>query len=105
MHLPFIQQGLSGVGASIHDVDLGDTSDRPDSVRVNAPRQVQGLVVGDILVCRDDTENDGAGFLHVFLDHVCGNLVDVFVLPVDCDPGQPGQIDDGQVGAVGRIDV
>lgn len=56
---------------------------------------MEHLVVGDVLVGGYDTQDDGAGLLHVLPDHLGGHLVYVLVLAVDGDACQPRQVDDG----------
>lgn len=101
----FVEQQLASVGPPIHDVYFGDAADCPLAGGVDFARHVQHLIVGYILVGWDHAQDDSAGLHHVLLDHFAGDLVDVLVLPLDGDAGQPRQVDDREVGAVRRIYV
>jgi len=100
----FVEQHGGGVGAFVHDVDLGDDSEGALAFGVELHGELQRLGGGHVCVAGDDCEDDGLGVFAVGGDHVLGDLLDVLRLVSVGDAGDAGQVDDGEVGAVRGVD-
>ena len=53
-----------GVGALVHDVDLGDYSDGPDTLGVKFPGKLKAVTCCHICIGWDDDEDDGRAAGH-----------------------------------------
>lgn len=87
----------------VHQVDLRQDSNRPLSVRVLLPRELQTIRVRQIRVGRGDGKDDGSGTLDVGVNHGTDLTLDVAGLVADGDLGETGKIDEGESDDVRRV--
>ena len=94
-----------GVGALVHDVDLGDDSDGPDTLGVKFPSKLKAVACCHICISWDDDEDDGSRLPAVLLNHVLCDLLDVLVLVRSShrDTGDTRQIDECEIRACVRV--
>lgn len=52
------REHVKRVGASIHQVQLGEDADCPPALWVNGSRELERVRVGEIYICGGDREND-----------------------------------------------
>lgn len=93
------------VCASVHDVNLGDDTDGPDTLGVDPASHSQTLLRRHISVSGNDTKNDGARIGHISLSHLASDLLNVFWLSCNWDQRDTWEIDKGQIWASVRVHV
>ena len=96
-HFALIQQQSPGISPSIHNIDLGDTSQGAFSQLIDSHRHVQNLIIGDVLVGGHHAEDYAAGVPHVSAYHLLRYFVYVFVLALEGYASKAWQIDYCQV--------
>jgi len=94
-----------GVGASVHDVDLGDHTDSSDTLGVNPAGHSQTFLRCHIGVSSDDAKNDGARIVDISLGHSASDLLNVLRLSWNGDQRDTWEIDKSQVWARMRVHV
>jgi len=96
-----------GVGATIHDIDLGDYTDSADTFRINLQGHLEPIIHRHILVGRHHTEDDSPRIRHISEQHFADNLLDVLGLirALQGNAGDSGQIDQGEIRAGVREDL
>ncbi len=99
-----VLEDLHGIGALVHQVDFGQNSQRPLSLRVEFLGETQGVGSGDVDVGRDHAQDQSILILAVFANEPLRDLQDVLGLVVHGISGYAGQVDEGQVGDVGGVD-
>mmetsp|Transcript_11083 Transcript_11083/g.16856 ORF Transcript_11083/g.16856 Transcript_11083/m.16856 type:complete len:282 (+) Transcript_11083:1587-2432(+) len=106
LHVLALDHAL-GVGTSVHDINLGDNTDGPNTLGVQLTGHLQAIRSGHIGIRRQDTKDDCPRVAHVSVGHSTRNLLDVrgLVGAGHRDSGDTGQIDEGQVGAGMRVDA
>lgn len=97
-------QDIHNVRSLIHQVDLGQDTDRPRSIWVHLSCHFQTVRVGQIRVGASDSENDGIGLRDKSHEHISNLLFDISRLVTDGDFGQTGQIDQRERENVWRKD-
>ncbi|GIX64506.1 nesprin-1 isoform X1 [Babesia caballi] len=104
-HLVVLQHGHC-VGPAVHQVDFGDDAQRPDSQRVGAPRQLERVAGGHVDVGGHHRQDDRARVARVAHDHLLRQRLDVvrLVAVLQRHPRDPRQVDEREVGRIGRED-
>ena len=89
---------------SLHQVDLGQYTDRSSSIGVDISCQLQAIRVCQIGIGRSDGQDDGIGLGDILDQHILNLSFDVSRLVAYGHLGQPGKIDQRQGQDVGRED-
>mmetsp|Transcript_18366 Transcript_18366/g.44213 ORF Transcript_18366/g.44213 Transcript_18366/m.44213 type:complete len:323 (-) Transcript_18366:49-1017(-) len=99
------QEHLGGVGAAVHQVNLCDDSDGPQTLWVHLARQLEGIRRRQICVGGHDGENDGPGVAHIAQRHLTRQFLNIvcLVAALHGHPCDAGQVNEGEVGALRRI--
>ena len=82
-NLSFILKNQSGISSTVHYIYLSNTTDGPFPKRIDLHGLVQDLIISDILISWNHTENDGGGISHILFYHLCSDLVDICGLTVN----------------------
>ena len=98
MDLLIHKHALSGC-AFIHDIDFCDDSDSPFSCLVPVSGQLKTIRGRQILVSRDNTEDDSLGIPTVVTCHLDCHFLNI-LLAFDIDTSDAGQVDYGQIGTI-----
>lgn len=72
----------------VHEIDLGQNSDGPLSVRIDSTSELESVRVGQIRVGSGDGEDDRVGLGDELEEHVTNLLLDVSRLVSDWDLGE-----------------
>lgn len=86
----------------IHQIHLGQDTDRPCSLWIHLARHFQTVRVGQVGVGAGDREDDGVGLGYEPHEHVTDLLFDIARLVSDGNFGETGEIDQGEGKDVGR---
>jgi hypothetical protein len=97
-------ENIHHVRPLIHQVHLGQDTDRPCSLRIHLARHFQTVRVGQVGIRAGDREDDGIGLGDEPHEHVTDLLFDIARLVPDRDFGETGEIDQGEGEDVGRED-
>lgn len=100
-----ILQDVAGVGALVHQVQLGDDADRPDALRIDLLGQLQRIGVGQIGVGRRHRQYQARVLANELEDHRLDLGLDVDRLVADRHLCQARQIDQRQIEHVRRVDA
>lgn len=95
----------TGEKGYIHQVDLGEYTDRPQTLRVDFTRHLQTVRVGEILVGSGNGENDTTRLGDILHEHIADLLLDVLRLVSNGNLRQAGQIDEGECEHVRRVNA
>jgi len=91
------------IGSSVHNVDLRNHTNRPDTLCVNLSSHPQSVGSGHIGVGWHNAKNNSARIAHVSHGHVTRDLFNIVRLACDGDKSDSGQINERQVRARVRI--
>jgi hypothetical protein len=56
------RKNIERIRSGVHEVELCEHADCAETSRIDGPRELERVRVGDILVCGGDGEDDGVGF-------------------------------------------
>ena len=98
-------QNLGRVGPFIHQVELREHAEREHAIGVGALGDLDGVAVREVGVGGRHSEHDRVGPRGVGVDHRRDLLADVRRLVTDRILRDAGQVDERQVGHVGRVEA
>jgi len=98
-------KNVQDVGALVHNVNLGEDSDGPDTLRVDLPGEVEAVRVGKIGVGGRHSQNNRVLLGDELDAHVPDLLLNVLGLALDGDLGHARKIDQGEVKHAGRVNL
>lgn len=96
---------LTSIVTSIHDIDFGETSDRPLPWRIDFSHDLECFTCGEILICWDDTQYYRPFFRNVSQSHVFGDVVYIARLLSNGDGSDSWQVDDSESGTWLRVNI
>ena len=98
-------ENVDDIGSLVHEIHLGQDSNRSRSLWVHLPSHLQSVRVGQIGVGGGDSEDDGVWLGDESHEHVTDLLLDIARLVADWDLGETGKVDQGQGEDVRREDT
>jgi len=89
----------------IHEIYLGQDSDRSKALGIDFASEFQSIRVSQISVGGSNGEDDGVGFLNELEEHVADLNLNIARLISDSDLGETGKIDESEGEDVGGEDT
>mmetsp|Transcript_14955 Transcript_14955/g.23577 ORF Transcript_14955/g.23577 Transcript_14955/m.23577 type:complete len:230 (-) Transcript_14955:335-1024(-) len=96
-----VVEHLGGVGARVHEVDLGQHPDGPVAHAVHLLGELESVRVGQVPVGRGDGQDDRARVADVGQAHLPDLVLDVQRLVPHRHLGDPGEVHEGEVEHAG----
>lgn len=94
---------VPSVGTIVHDIELGDDTDRSVALRVDLTRHLQTIRQRHIHIGGKYAKNNSSLVLNIVSAHVLRNTLNILSLAVDGNTRNTGKIDECQIGASRRV--
>jgi hypothetical protein len=89
-------ENVDNVRSLIHEIYLGQDSDRSKTLGIDFTSEFQSIRVSQISVGGSNGEDDGVGLLNELQEHVADLNLNIARLISDSDLGETGKIDEGE---------